>query len=511
MTETVAVLFARADSSYKALVGTGLTRHAGHSTRQSGDDRHPRPEGLDGVLGRTEEDGADVLEAEYPQPMPTCLPEVRHPQPIGHLYRHGTKATTYVDIPMRGKPAKLRAKVQRYRCTSCKETFLQPLGGILEGRRMTERCATYIKAHSLRDTFTRIAENVGCDDKTVRTLGAEYMAELEASHRPEMPDWLGLDETQIDGKMRCVITDVGERRVIDMLPDRDKATLAGWLHRFKDRHWVKGIAIDMWRPYRDVSHMMFPGKPVVIDKFHVVRTASYCMERVRIRLQKAQEAGRPEGLAALQGDAEHAVRQAVGEAAVQRGHVAGQRARAGLRVPAEGGVLRHLRHAQGAGRGGLRRLPGDRAGQSEGGLQGAPDRHEELADGDSGVLRQPHHQRLHRGAERGRQDHQPAGPGVHLRGAARPAPVRQGAAEPWRLATVYPANTTQLQLLKREQGNRCQSCGCELGRSKDDKANVVVLVRGNTRRQQLICGACNVGFHTEALNHREARSTQKSG
>ena len=99
------------------------------------------------VLGRTEEDGADVLEAEYPLPMPTACPKCGT---LDCIYRHGTKATTYVDIPMRGKPAKLRAKVQRYRCTSCKETFLQPLGGILEGRRMTERCATYIKAHSLR-------------------------------------------------------------------------------------------------------------------------------------------------------------------------------------------------------------------------------------------------------------------------------------------------------------------------------------------------------------------------
>lgn len=50
-----------------------------------------------------------------------------------------------------------------------------------------------------------------------------------------------------------------------------------------------------------------------------------------------------------------------------------------------------------------------------------------------------------------------------------------------------------------------------LGRSEEDKPNVVVLVRGNTRRQQLICGLCNVGFHTEALTHRAARSTQKSG
>ena len=54
------------------------------------------------VLGRTEEDGADVLEAEYPLPMPTACPKCGT---LDCIYRHGTKATTYVDIPMRGKPA----------------------------------------------------------------------------------------------------------------------------------------------------------------------------------------------------------------------------------------------------------------------------------------------------------------------------------------------------------------------------------------------------------------------
>lgn len=221
------------------------------------------------VLGRSEEDGADVLEAEYPQATPTVCPICGTERSV---YKHGTKANTYTDIPMRGRPAKLRAKVQRYRCTFCKETFLQPLGGLVDGRRMTERCATYIKAHILRDTFTRIAETVGCDDKTVRTLGAEYMAELQASFRPSM-----------------------------------------------------------------------------------------------------------------------------------------------------------------------------------------------------------------------------------------------GAAEPWRLATLYPANPTKVQLLRKMQDNRCQSCGTEFGRAADDRARVVALVRGKTRRQQLVCAACSTTFHAEALNHKKPLSTRKSG
>lgn len=245
---------------------------------------------LDGwtVLSKTTDpEGHDLLEAEYRHQPEAC----QKCGSIGHLYKHGTKVVSYTDSPIRGAPAKLQAKVQRYRCRDCGETFLQPLGGILPDRRMTERCAALVRAWCLRDTFVRIAEQIGCDDKTIRNLAGEFIAELDAQHHPELPAWLGIDETQIDGKMRLVLTDIGAKKPVDMLADRDKGTLAAWLHRFKDRSQVKGVAIDMWRPYRDVASLMLPGVPVVIDKFHVVRTASYCMERVRIRLQKVKKAG----------------------------------------------------------------------------------------------------------------------------------------------------------------------------------------------------------------------------
>jgi hypothetical protein len=201
-----------------------------------------------GTVIPTTQRGANAARAKYLAPFKRCITTIQtasSESTTGRTcWRRSTRcmpsvpdclATTYVDIPMKAALHLLQ------------ET-LPAAAGIF----MTEL------HQGQPDTFTRIAENVGCDDKTVRTLGAEYMAELEASHRPEMPDWLGIDETQIDGKMRCVLTDIGERRILDMLPDRDKATLAGWLHRFKDRHWVKGVAIDMWRPYRDVSHHDVP-------------------------------------------------------------------------------------------------------------------------------------------------------------------------------------------------------------------------------------------------------------
>lgn len=464
---------------------------------------------LDGwtVLNRHREDGVDVLEAAY-GPQPTACPKCGT---IGQLYRHGTKDTTYADIPMRGAPARLRAKVQRFRCRSCGETFLQPLGGILEGRRMTERCATYIKAHALRDTFTRIAENVGCDDKTVRTLASEYMAALEANHRPTMPDWLGLDETQIDGKMRCVITDVGERRVIDMLPDRDKATVAGWLHRFKDRAWVKGIAIDMWRPYRDVANQMFPGRPVVIDKFHIVRTASYCMERVRIRLQKQRKAGERRLWLQSKGMLN---KRAASLSEKQRFNVGmwldnepELAAAYGLKeafydifdMPKEQAVAAFDAFPA--------TVPANLKADFKVLTTAMKNWRKEILAYFDHPITNAYTEALNGVAKTINRQ----GRGYTFEVLRARLLYGKGPAEPWHLAAAYPASTTAIQVLRKAQENRCQSCGCEFGRAKEDRAHVASLVRGDTRRQMLICGACFDGFHTEALNHKKLRSTQQSG
>lgn len=241
------------------------------------------------VLGKRLEDGEYELEAEY-----TVQPEAcQKCGTIGRLYKHGTKTVTYRDSPIRGHTVRIQARVQRYRCRDCQETFLQPLAGIQPSMRMTARCVGYIEQQCLRDTFVRIAEHVGCDDKTVRDLAGEYIERLHAQYRPYLPEWLGMDETQIDGVQRCVLTDVGNRTPIDMLADREKPTVITWLHRFRERGTVKGLAIDMWKPYKDAARLVFPGLPVVVDKFHVVRMANKALDDIRTTL--AAEVEKPVG------------------------------------------------------------------------------------------------------------------------------------------------------------------------------------------------------------------------
>lgn len=209
---------------------------------------------------------------------------------VGALYRHGPRFLTILDSPVRGRPSCIEAKVQRYKCRDCYGTFLQPLEGIDTERRMTERCLAYIEQQCLRDTFQRVSEHLGCDEKTVRNVAGDYIEAMSVEYKPYLPEWIGLDETHLNKIFRGIITDIGNGRPVDLLPGRDKPQLIRWFSQFPDRSHVKGLAIDMWAPYRDLAGLMFKDLPVVIDKFHVVKKANESIERTRIRLGKDQKA-----------------------------------------------------------------------------------------------------------------------------------------------------------------------------------------------------------------------------
>lgn len=237
------------------------------------------------VVAKHHDGDAYLIEAEYTIPPSACL----KCGVVGNLYRHGPKPIYIRDSPIRGRPVRIQANAQRYKCRECGGTFIQPLGGIQAETRMTARCVEYIESQCLRDTFLRVSEHVGCDDKTVRNIAGDYIQRLASEYKPWLPEWLGIDETQIDGDQRCVLTDVVNRRPVDMLKDRDQSTVTAWLYQFKDRRSVKGLAIDMWQPYKRAALAVFPGLPIVVDKFHVVKMANKALDEIRVILAKDQD------------------------------------------------------------------------------------------------------------------------------------------------------------------------------------------------------------------------------
>jgi transposase len=201
----------------------------------------------------------------------------------GQLYRFGTRKQIYRDSPIRQYSVVISLKLQRFKCKQCGATFLQSVEGLDPKRLMTARCVQYIREQCLLDTFIHVAEHIGCDEKTIRNIANDYIGELNADRQPYLPEWLGIDETMLDGKLRCVLTDVVERRPIDLLSNREKLTVVGWLWPFRDSKSIRGVTIDMWRPFQKAVATVFPDLPVIADKFHVLRMANTAVDSVRVR------------------------------------------------------------------------------------------------------------------------------------------------------------------------------------------------------------------------------------
>ncbi len=216
---------------------------------------------------------------------PTACP---HCGNVG-LFGHGSQLQKFVDTPTHGKRLLVEIERKRYRCKACSKTLFESLPDMDAKRSMTDRLRQFIEARSLKHTFAEVSRDVGVDEKTIRHIFDDYVERTAASIKFESPEVLGIDELKIIGQYRCILTNVKELSLYDLLPSRKKATLLAYFKRMPDKQNVKLITMDMWSVYRQVMAEQFPGRLIVADRFHVCRMANDALERARKRIRRSME------------------------------------------------------------------------------------------------------------------------------------------------------------------------------------------------------------------------------
>lgn len=201
-------------------------------------------------------------------------------QMLPRLQKFGTMLQEFRDLPIHGKSVNLIVQRQRFRCQECKQTFMNFLPDFDEKRRATKRFVQYVGFKALSRTFTSLADELGVNEKTIRNIFNDYVADLEKQFTFTTPRWLGIDEITIAGQPRCVLANVEKRRIFDMLSNRKRETIVKRLKQL-DAGVVELVAMDMWTSYREAANQVLPKAIVVIDKFHVVRMANDALEKVR--------------------------------------------------------------------------------------------------------------------------------------------------------------------------------------------------------------------------------------
>lgn len=198
-----------------------------------------------------------------------------------NLIHYGSQKQKFQDIPYHMRPTTIIVDRQRLRCKDCGKTQFQMLTHMDGKHMMTERLKAYIREQSMKRTFTSIGEDVGLDEKTVRRIFSAYADELEVTHKVYSPEWLGIDEVHLTRQMRCVLTDVHRRKPLDILKDRNKPTVVRWLRQYMDPAIVKVVTMDMHTAYRNAVQEVLPDAKIVVDKFHVERSANKALDMVR--------------------------------------------------------------------------------------------------------------------------------------------------------------------------------------------------------------------------------------
>lgn len=199
---------------------------------------------------------------------------------VANLYGHGGKRQLFMHVPS-DKRVGIFLDRKRFRCKECDKTFFEPLPDMDEKRMMTKKLVNYIEKLSLKRTFASLAEDIGINEKTIRNIFRDYVNRLEKDFRIKTPKWLGIDEIHIINKPRCVITNIQDNTIIDILSDRNKPTVIDYLQRLPNRLTVRYVAMDMWQPYRDAVRLVLPQATVVVDKFHVVSMANHALDTIR--------------------------------------------------------------------------------------------------------------------------------------------------------------------------------------------------------------------------------------
>jgi transposase len=180
----------------------------------------------------------------------------------------------------------LEFEVRRVLRRSSQAVKRERLSFLTGGALHTKRFAYYVGRRCRSATIKDIAAELHLGWDSVKELDKQYMRAQLARARTPGPKAIGIDEISIRKRhtYRIVVSDLIRRRPIWFGgEDRSEASMAKfyeWLEEKKSRG-IRLTVMDMWKPFRNVTHTHAPQAAILFDKFHIMRHLGKALDKVR--------------------------------------------------------------------------------------------------------------------------------------------------------------------------------------------------------------------------------------
>lgn len=232
------------------------------------------------AVERKAKDNGDILYILEPKGRPECCRVCGGTS----VHVHKKSRRNVQDLDMLGHRVGLTVVGRTYRCADCGELIRMEYPSLYG--RMTTRLASAIQEDCLRHTFTDTARRFHTTTTTVKALFEEYADERLADYKLIAPRVLGIDEVHLEDAYRGVFVSVdqSEGRVVEFTEKRTYSSVVETLCSMSGQENLELITIDMWRPYRDAVNTVFPGVPVVVDHFYVIKNLMKALDTVRSQI-----------------------------------------------------------------------------------------------------------------------------------------------------------------------------------------------------------------------------------
>ncbi|NLW03179.1 MAG: ISL3 family transposase [Clostridiaceae bacterium] len=198
---------------------------------------------------------------------------------------HDYRIQRIKDISSFGNYTIIHLRERRYVCPLCNKRFYEETLFLPRYQRITSRLIAFI-INSFRE-ITSI-KNLSNMANVSPTTAIRIFDHIKYSNK-SLPHVISMDEFRGNAgeeKFQCILTDPENKKVLDILPNRKGEDLYRYFSKFKDRHSVKYVVIDMSGPYRSLIKTVFPRAQIIADKYHVVRQVAWAFENVRKAEQK---------------------------------------------------------------------------------------------------------------------------------------------------------------------------------------------------------------------------------